>query len=459
MVGWSRYIKTALVLGMLMLPGLAAADLLHSTDYQLDPDVADNFGGTTNSTSYQLTDSGGEAVVGAGSSQSYQLSQGYQASLPQSISLSVLPHGTVAYYPLDTGTGDEAYDVSANQNNGAIIGSPSWVTGKIGDGLALNGTSQYVTVPSSSSDSQTGTMTIEAWVKLTNYTNTNEIVSKTIGSGSTNNTFELRTQASTGDLQFLGYDTALETVTSSSAVPIGSWEHVAVTKTGTTATLYINGAQVGSGTVATTTSNSNNMVIGGRNDFISGYYLNGSIDEVRLYNSALTTAQIAGDYSAGVSGLEFAQTMPPLTPGTSVTYSTDCVVRTDAAGYQLSIQQPSLLLNSDNVTTLPAISGASIGSPQPWTEGTTKGFGFTVTAGTDLESAWGAGPYNYAAVPASDTVFHSRGSSSSSSAMPYYAPPDGTPEVTTLQFRADASTSQKAGTYTANIVYTATLVP
>jgi hypothetical protein len=459
MVGWSRYIKTAVVLGMLMLPGLAAADLLHSTDYQLDPDVADNFGGTNNSTDYQLTDSGGEAAVGAGSSQSYQLSQGYQASLPQSISLSVLPDSTLAYYPMDTGTGDEAYDVSANSNNGAIMGSPSWVAGKIGDGLALNGSTQYISIPTSSTDSQTGTMSIEAWVKLTNYTNTNEIISKTTGSGATNNTFELRTQASTGDLQFLGYDTALETVTSTSAVPTGGWHQVAVSKTGSTATLYIDGVPVGSGSVGTTTSNSNNMLIGARNDLTSSTFLTGSIDEVRLYSRTLSTAEVAGDYSAGQSGLEFAQTMPPLTPGTSVTYSTDCVVRTDAAGYQLSIQQPSLLLNSDSVTTLPAISGATIGSPQPWTEGTTKGFGFTVTGGTDLESSWGTGPYNYAAVPSTDTVFHSRQSSSSSSASPYYAPPDGTPEVTTLQFRADAATSQKAGTYTATIIYTATLVP
>jgi hypothetical protein len=459
MVGWIRYIKVALVLGLLMLPGLAAADLLHSTDYQLDPDVADNFGGLANATDYQLTDSGGEAAVGAGSSPSYRLTQGYQASLPQSISLAVLPSGSVAYYPLDTGTGDEAYDVSANENNGAIIASPSWVTGEIGDGLALNGSTQYVQIPSSSSDSQTGTMAIEAWVNLTNYTNNNEILSKTTGSGTTNNTFELRTQASTGDLQFLGYDTALRTITSSSAVPTGGWHQVAVSKTGTTVTLYIDGAPVGSGSVGTTTSNSNNMLIGARNDLSSSTFFTGSIDEVRLYSRSLSTAEVAGDYAAGTSGLEFAQTMPNLTPGTSVTYSTDCVVRTDAGGYQLSIQQPSLLLNSDAITTLPAITGATIASPAGWTEGTTKGFGFTVTAGTDLESAWGTGPYNYAAVPSSDTVFHSRQSSPSSSSVPYYAPPDGSPEVTTLQFRADAAPSQKSGTYTATIIYTATLVP
>ncbi|HUD10976.1 MAG TPA: LamG domain-containing protein, partial [Candidatus Saccharimonadia bacterium] len=362
MVGWLRNLKLALVLAALLLPGLAAADLLHSNDFRLDPDVADTFGGSTGSTSYQLTDAGGEAAVGAGSSQSYRLTQGYTASLPQSISLSVLPSGTMAYYPLDTDTGDEAYDVSANVNNGALIGSPSWVTGEIGDALSFNGTSQYVTVPTSSTDSQTGSMTIEAWVNLSNYTNTNEILSKTIGSGSTNNTFELRTQASTGDLQFLGYDTALRTVTSTSAVPTGGWHQVAVTKTGSTATLYIDGAPVGSGSVGTTTTNSNDMKIGARDDLTSGFFMNGAIDEVRLYDRTLSAEEVAGDYSAGASGLEFAQTMPDLTPGTSVTYQTDAVVRTDASGYQLSLQEPTLLTSTvDHTTTLAAISPGTIG--------------------------------------------------------------------------------------------------
>jgi hypothetical protein len=181
--------------------------------------------------------------------------------------------------------------------------------------------------------------------------------------------------------------------------------------------------------------------------------MNGSIDEVRLYDRALSGAEVAGDYDAAASGLQFAQVMPQLTPGTSVTYQTDAVVRTDASGYQLSIQDPIPLTNTiDHTTTIPSIP-ATIASPAAWNEGVTKGFGFTVIAGTDLESSWGTGPYNYAAVPSTDTVFHQRGSNAT------YPPPDGTPEVTSLQFRADTATSQRSGPYQASIIYTATLVP
>ncbi len=443
-----RQLGLALAVVVVLLPSAAAADLLQSTHYRLDPDVADNFGGTGSSTDYGLTDAGGEAVVSAGASQSYMLSQGYVASLPQSISLTVLPSGTEAYYPLDTGTGDRAYDMSANSNDGALTGNPSWITGQVGDALSFNGSSQYVTIPDNSSLDQTGDLTIEAWVNLANYTNTNEIVAKTVGSGSTNTTYDLRTQAGTGDLQFLGYDSALRTVTSTVPVGTGGWHQVAVTKTGGTATLYIDGLVEGQGSVGTTTTNTSNLKLGARDDLNASNFLNGDIDEVRIYDRALSAAEISGDYAAGVAGLEFAQTMPNVNPGTSSTYGTDCVVRTDAGGYDLYIQEPNLLTHTDGHTTIPAIS-STIASPAAWVQGTTQGFGFTVVNGTQVEAKWGTNPnYDYAAVPATSTDFHSRDGFTG-----------GTPETTSLQFRADTSTSQKSGTYSATIIYTATLKP
>ena len=441
-------LRIAVIVVALLAPGLAAANLLQSGHFRLDPNAADSFGGAGSSASYKLTDSGGEAAVGAGSSQSYKLTQGYVAQLAHSISLSVMPSGTVAYYPLDTGTGTQAYDVSTNSNTAPLSGSPSWVAGQVGEGISLNGSSQYASAPNSSSLSQTDTLTIEAWVKLTDYANYNSIVSKTTGNGSANNTYELRTEQTTGKLQFLGFDSALRTVTSSVAVGTGGWHHVAVTKGGGSVKLFIDGVQQGSGSVAVTTSNTNDAKIGARDDLAATNFFKGSLDEVRLYNRTLADAEVKGDYTAGQSGLEFAHTLPDVTPGTSTTYNTDAIVRTDAGGYDLFIQEPSLLKHTDGITTLPNVT-AAIASPAAWTEGTTKGLGFTVTSGTQVEAKWGTGPnYNYAAAPASSTAFHSRTGLSG-----------GVPEKTTLQFRADTTASQKQGTYSTTIIYTATLKP
>ena len=63
-----RHIQQLMIAAVILLPAAASADLLESTNFRLDPNVASSFGGSGSSTSYKLTDTGGEAVVGAGSS-------------------------------------------------------------------------------------------------------------------------------------------------------------------------------------------------------------------------------------------------------------------------------------------------------------------------------------------------------------------------------------------------------
>jgi hypothetical protein len=91
--------KLGVIVVAVMLPAVASANLLTSTHFRLDPDVANTFGGAGSSPSYKLTASGGEGVVGAGSSQSYKLTQGYVSQINQAISLVVLPNSTYAYWP------------------------------------------------------------------------------------------------------------------------------------------------------------------------------------------------------------------------------------------------------------------------------------------------------------------------------------------------------------------------
>lgn len=448
MLRWIQRVKVVGVVLVLMAPGPAAADLLQSTHFRLDPNVTSSFGGAGSSASYKLTDAGGEAVISNGASSSYRLTQGYVSQLPHSLSLSVLPSGVVAYYPLDSGSGTQAYDVSTNENRGVLTNSPTWTgSGRVGGALTFSGSTQYVNIPSSASLNQTGDLTIEAWVNLTDHANHNTITAKTTGDGSTNNTYELRTEQTTGRLQFRAFDSALRTVTSNNAVATGGWHHVAVTKSSGTARLYIDGSQDGQGSMGTATANSNALKLGARDDLAAASYFKGTLDEVRLFSRALTAAEVAGDHTAGLAGLEFAHTLPNVTPGTSSTYSADAVVRTDAGGYDLYIQSPGLLRHVvDGTTTIPTIL-ATIASPAAWVEGTTKGLGFTVSAGTQVEAQWNAGA-NYAAVPSATTVFHSRTGLTG-----------GVPESTTVQFRADTTPSQKQGTYSTTVIYTATLKP
>jgi hypothetical protein len=449
-----RHFKLYLTVAALLLPAVASANLLQSSHFRLDPNVANTFGGATGSGSYKLTDSGGEAAVGAGSSQSYKLTQGYVAQLAHSMQLSVLPNATYAYWPFDTGTGTQGYDVSMNSDNATLVGAPSWTTGIVGNAVTLNGTSQYASTANQVSGPSA--FTVEIWFQTAvNYS----LGGRLMGFGdaqigaSTNRDRQLYLD-NAGHIIFGTKPSVYKTVTTTATYNDGSWHHVAGSLGAGGLLLYVDGIRQGTDLTTTTAGSYSGYWRLGYDD-LTGWpsaptssYLAGSIDEARVLTRQLSDAEVANDKTAGFNALHGAFTLPNVSPGTSQTYSADAVVRTDAGGYDLYIQAPTLLKHTDNVTTIPMIA-ATVASPALWTEGTTKGLGFSLTAGTSLEGKWGTNPnYDYAGIPNTATLYHSRTGLNG-----------GIPELTTLQFRADTTTSQKAGTYSTTVIYTATVRP
>jgi hypothetical protein len=439
--------KALLLVVMLFLVvsnGRVFATVLASPHYRLDPNSVDSFGGQTGSANYKLTDAGGEAAIGNSSSSSYRESSGFISNLSQSLQVSILPTGIAAYYPLDTGQGGQVYDVSANNNQGSLVATPTWTAGKLNGALALNGVNQYVTIPSSSSLNLTGDMSMSAWVNLSDLTVQHELLAKRVGTGASNTTYELRIQQTTGLLQFISYDASLKTITSTTAVPTGTWAQVAVIKKAGSVTLYLNGAAISSATtIGTPTTNTSDLKIGTTDDLAN--FMKGSIDEIKLYSRALTVTELTADVAAVNGGVATTAAIPNIVPGSSQTISSDVIVRTDAPGYSLALAENHDLLSSDTVTTIPG-SGGSIAAPTAWTEGTTKGLGFTLTGGTGLETSWGTNPnYNYAALPTVSTTFHTRTGFSG-----------GAADTTTMQYRLDTAINQKSGSYTNTATITAT---
>ena len=84
-----------------------------------------------------------------------------------------------------------------------------------------------------------------------------------------------------------------------SALPVNTWSYLAATYDRSTLRLYVNGVQVASkSATAAMAVSSNPLQIGGNT--IYGSYYNGVIDEVRIYNRALTQAQIQSDMNTPV---------------------------------------------------------------------------------------------------------------------------------------------------------------
>ena len=100
-----------------------------------------------------------------------------------------------------------------------------------------------------------------------------------------------------------------------SPLPADTWSYLTETYDGSTLRLYVNGTQVASTphtrAIATSTEP---LQIGG--DSLYGQYFAGMIDNVRIYNTALTAAQIQADQTTSVNPQVPSDTTPPSQPGT-----------------------------------------------------------------------------------------------------------------------------------------------
>ena len=224
--------------------------------------------------------------------------------------------GLVAAFGFDEGTGTTVKDSSGNNLNGTIVGATWTTTGMYGNALSFNGTSSYVDLGSPSALQLTGSMTIEAWVKVAaNPADDGQIVSKSNGSG-----WQLKTSPDTGPHTF-GISVSVNSTTKaqrySTTVPaLNTWYHIAGVYDDAALTLstYVNGV-LDNGTLRGTVPASQlnqtaNVNIGRRT---GGFYFNGVIDEVRIYNRALSQAEIQTDMITPVSG---ASSPPDTTPPT-----------------------------------------------------------------------------------------------------------------------------------------------
>ncbi|HTR79395.1 MAG TPA: LamG-like jellyroll fold domain-containing protein, partial [Gemmatimonadaceae bacterium] len=218
--------------------------------------------------------------------------------------------GLVAAYGFNEGSGSTVTDASGNGNNGTVANGTWSTTGKYGGALKFNGTSTLVTIPNSASLQLSSGMTLEAWV---NPSTVNGNWRDAIYKG--NDNFYLEATSTNGSFPDAGligggsYADAFGTA----KLTANAWSFLTETYDGSTLRLYVNGTQVAStahtGAIATST---NPLQIGG--DSIYGQYFVGLIDEVRVYNVALSAAQIQADQASPVTSTP--DTTPPSAPGT-----------------------------------------------------------------------------------------------------------------------------------------------
>lgn len=451
--------SAALLAGLFLCATPAFADRFTSPNYTIDASTANNFGGTGTSTSYNLTSSGGESIVGNGSGGSYKLTQGYVAQLEKSIQLNVQPSGLTNFFPLDEGVGTTAWDSSSNNTNGNLVG-PTWVNGKIGGALNFNpATNNYTEVLDSPTLPSGQKATFSIWANQDALLANATLLSHwDYDLATRSGSWAIQTGADSTRLRVFIADLAGDTGGNYVDSPVNSWpvtswvQMIAVydgTLTNTDRVkIYINGVKqttTTTGTIVTSLLNSTGPFRIGDFKGLNRYF-NGKLDHVKLMNRALTDLEVKAEYDAQNVGNDTGLSLNTITPGASQIANFDTIVQTDASGYTLFTNQNQNLTSGAN--TIPAVSG-TIATPLTWSEGSTKGLGFSLagTNATALPVKWGAGTA-FAAFPNTSTSFYSRSGYTG-----------GAKDIINMRLRADAISSQPIGAYTNVTTILGTMTP
>jgi hypothetical protein len=205
----------------------------------------------------------------------------------------------VAWYQFDEGLGDMAYD-SAHNHNGMIYGATR-TAGKVGGALYFNGWDNFVEVADDQELNVTGDITIAAWVNfyeggLMWDGSEKAIVTKCVENGAIANPYDFRTDiAIEPELTFVrANDFSHECAYSNQHISLNAWHHVAVTQTSGLTNFYVDGTLTGMWwgeppLTSPPTGNNYSLLIGARWD---GLFFNGLMDDVRIYNRALSGDEI-----------------------------------------------------------------------------------------------------------------------------------------------------------------------
>jgi len=210
-----------------------------------------------------------------------------------------VPSGLISWWP----AGGNARDATTNHNDGILHGSASYSGGEVGQGFTFNASSDYVQIPDSPSLNPTNELTIDAWVYLNGDNGNYMIVGK-------DDQFENRQYllSVSPEGTFSGaigiYNGAVYPIESTTVLNPLTWYHVAMTYSAANSNLsiYVNGTLDTSSTVPGPTLRSTDPVFIGNQPYYLAYNSGLLIDEVDIFNRALSATEIQSLYNAGAAG-------------------------------------------------------------------------------------------------------------------------------------------------------------
>jgi hypothetical protein len=229
--------------------------------------------------------------------------------------------GLVAGYGFEEASGVTATDASGAGNAGTIAGATRSAAGRFGAALSFDGVNDRVNIPDASPLDLSPAMTLSAWVRPT-ANGWRTVLTKERPGGLAYGLYaSTNTNRPSAEVTTAGTFEARGTA----ALASNTWSHLSATYDGATLRLYVNGTQAASRAVnGSIAVSSGALRIGG--NAVWGEYFRGLIDEVRVYNRALSAAEIQGDMNV------------PVAAGDAVAPTAPANVRWDSSGLRVDLE-------------------------------------------------------------------------------------------------------------------------
>jgi hypothetical protein len=229
--------------------------------------------------------------------------------------------GLVGYWKFDEGSGTTAYDSSGNGNNGILVNGPTWVAGKYGEALSFDGVDDYVEIAENTDlNPYTNDWTVSAWVNLNKlcpyiygqpYIYGFVILGKRQSEFDNSLTLLVHSGTNATSQARFGFiwDGSMQAAgAQSDLMNVFGWHYVVGVRRGGELYVYVDGVQYGpnnylyAGNNITSTTSISSATPVRLASHGGWFYYNGTVDEARIYDRALSAGEILAQYE----GVTFA---------------------------------------------------------------------------------------------------------------------------------------------------------
>lgn len=190
------------------------------------------------------------------------------------------------------GSGTLWTDLTGNGNNGTLTNGPTFSSSNKG-GIVLDGTNDYISCGSGTSINISGDFSICAWAYLDITPTATMVILEKGAYGSTDEYGMILSSTAANGVSFQCNNSFFY---SSQPFPVSKWTYAVGTLSGTSGTYYENNKSVKTGTLTAPTSGSSTLFLGYRTGV--GFYYDGSMSQIAIYNRALSATEILQNYNA-----------------------------------------------------------------------------------------------------------------------------------------------------------------